>query len=203
MERDPHPSPRSAQYSLKFPTQPIHIRLWITRRPLLFQSYSSWPSSNKGPHLQYPHKIYHMGNLCCGQFLCGTCQIPRSMKLLLDPGYVWILNCRHIQNYPTHCNIPDIFEENQTLMEDECIMHATEQTIPASTTTKSKHAKILRQLTNIIANQPPLRVNGFPTTRVGKKLSYNNTNTMRVDKKVIKTHQYHIPINTPTTTIID
>ena len=64
-----------------------------------------------------------------------------------------------VKLYPTHCKLPTISEEDETLIAAEELMRQlSHKNVQLECEQKLKHAKILQELTAILENRPPQRV---------------------------------------------
>ena len=117
--------------------------------------------------------------------------------------------------FPTHCRMPTISEGDETIIAaEELVKELSDGSKKLNCEQKLKHAKVLKQLTNILKHRPPQRVVpetpqrvGVPSTsndspqRVGVPSTSNDTTAPRIIRTTRHIHQRHTRSNKPMETI--
>ena len=101
-----------------------------------------------------------MGHYHCGTFWVTTTQAIRIVATS--------------KLFPTNWTIPTVSEEDETIMAAAELAKVLGAATLLSTQLKIRHAQVLQQLTNIIKNLPPLRVDSTTPTRVGAPTTSRN-----------------------------
>ena len=92
--------------------------------------------------------------------------------------------------YPTHYKVLTISKADRTII--------------AATETKRQHLSVIKQLTGILGNVPPPRVNGQSAPRVGRGATTStNKTSLRVVKQTKYVHQRRTRSNNPMPTITE
>ena len=102
---------------------------------------------------------------------------------------------------PTHCSIPTISEEDETVLAATNILNYVNSECNGNE--KLQHKQIIQQLTQIVANKSPQRVGARTPQRVAAPLtSLDNTapETIRTSSRV---HQRQTRSNTPMPAIME
>ena len=102
---------------------------------------------------------------------------------------------------PSHCKMPSILEDDNTVLAAEEIMKSINEKLDAEGIIT--HKKVIQQLTCIITNKPPQRV----TTQSPQRVTPTSTSVDITAPRIIKTskriHQRKTRSNTPMPTIIE
>ena len=101
------------------------------------------------------------------------------------------------KEYPAHCNMPTISEEDETIVAADALLTSLQGTTPSNATTKLRHAKALQQLTAIITNSASPRVDEVAAPRVGSPSTSTNATSPRVIQNTRYVHQRQTRNNTP------
>ena len=99
--------------------------------------------------------------------------------------------------FPTHCPHPTLSEDDKTLLAAEELVRALEGALSLPTEMKVKHAKIVKQLTDILKNRPPPRVDSPTPPRVGTPTTSHDATAPRVVRQKRPIHQRNTRSNTP------
>ena len=139
-------------------------------------------------------------------YRCGKYYIPHTRATRIASS---------VKLFPTHCKMPTISEEDETLIAaQELVNELADGDKKLNCEQKLKYAKVLKQLTNILKRRPPQRVvpgapqrvdvpptpNSSPQ-RVGTPSSSNDTTAPRNTKSIKQIHQRRTRNNTPMETI--
>jgi len=106
--------------------------------------------------------------------------------------------------YPTHCKVPTISEADRTIIAAAELLDTIRAQIPTQAETKRQHLNVIEQLTAILDNAPPPRVDGQSAPRVGRGATTSTDKTSpRVVKQTKYVHQRRTRSNNPMPTITE
>ena len=85
--------------------------------------------------------------------------------------------------YPSHCKVLTISEADRTIIAAAELLDTIRVQIPTQADTKRQHLHVIEQLTEILDNAPPPRVDGQSAPRVGHGAT---TSTDKTSPRVVK-----------------
>ncbi len=121
-------------------------------------------------------------------YRCGRYFIPTTRAIRIASS---------TKHFPTHCSVPTIAEHDRTLLAAADLIQVLEASLPLSTEEKIRHTKIIEQLTEILQDGPPPRVDEGPPPRVDNPSTSTDAKAPRVVQKATRIHQHQTRRNTP------